>query len=148
MLAGSLALAGCGSAVREAGDAVETPEQQIAVVREWLDLLSAGDVDRAAVLFAVPARFRNGGPTVVIRSAADAIAVTGGLPCGARLTDAALEDGYVVYEAELVERPGGDCGDGVGGTVRGAVRVQDGRMLEWVRLPDAPSSPQLDGDVI
>lgn len=119
--------------VRATGPGV--PEQ-VAVVRRWLDALSAGRVDAAARLFAVPSRFQNFRSLALIRNRGQALAVTASLPCGARMTKAGGANGFVVYEARLTERPGGDCGAGVGGVVRGAVLVRDGRMAEWYRLPD------------
>jgi hypothetical protein len=110
--------------------------EDVAVVRSWLVELSRGQVKRAAQRFALPARFQNFGAVAVIRTPLQALAITASLPCGARMTAAGGANGFVVYEARLIERPGGDCGAGVGGIVRGAVRVRDGRMTEWYRLPD------------
>ena len=114
----------------------EAPAPEEAVVRGWLEALSAGRVRQAARLFAVPSRFQNFSSVARIRSARQALVVTASLPCGAEVMEVGAADGFVVYEAELTERPGGACGQGVGGVVRGAVRVEDGRMTEWYRLPD------------
>lgn len=122
----------------------QAPAADVAVVRDWLDELSRGETVRAAERFGLPARFQNGTTLAVIRTRAQAVAVTEALPCGARFLRAGAANGFVVYEARLVQRPGGDCGSGVGGTVRGAVLVRDGRMIEWYRLPDTGSAPRGD----
>jgi hypothetical protein len=119
--------------LRADGDA---PAPEEAVVRGWLEALSAGRVAQAARLFAVPSRFQNFSTVARIRTPRQALAVTASLPCGAEVTEIGGAEGFVIYEAELTDRPGGDCGQGVGGVVRGAVRVEDGRMTEWYRLPD------------
>lgn len=130
--------------LRADGDA---PEEDVQVVRSWLEELSAGEVERAATRFAIPARFQNFSSVAVIRTRAEALAVTDSLPCGAEMTEAGGADGFVVYEARLTERPGGACGAGTGGVVRGAVLVRDGRMVEWYRLPDR-SRPRSGEQVI
>lgn len=123
------------------------PAGQVRVVRAWLVELSSGEVARAARRFAVPSRFQNFTSVALIRSRRQALAVSDSLPCGARMTTAGGASGFVVYEARLTERPGGACGAGVGGVVRGAVRVRGGRMQEWYRLPDR-SSPRRGEAVI
>lgn len=119
--------------LRATGDA---PAGDVTVVRSWLEELSAGRVAQAAERFAIPARFQNFASVALIKTPAQALAVTSSLPCGARMTESGGADGFVIYEARLTDRPGGACGDGVGGVVRGAVLVRDGRMIEWYRLPD------------
>jgi hypothetical protein len=119
--------------LRAAGEA---PEDDVTVVRSWLEELSAGEVARAASRFGLPARFQNLGSVALIRTREQAVAVTDSLPCGALMTESGAANGFVVYEARLTDRPGGGCGQGVGGIVRGAVLVRDGHMIEWYRLPD------------
>jgi hypothetical protein len=119
--------------LRATGDAAA---DDVDVVRSWFEELSAGEVPRAAARFGLPARFQNFDLVVVMETPAEALLVTDSLPCGARMTKAGGADGFVIYEARLVDRPGGGCGDGVGGVVRGAILVRDGRMTEWYRLPD------------
>ncbi|MFL5844991.1 MAG: hypothetical protein ACJ762_09885 [Solirubrobacteraceae bacterium] len=119
--------------LRAVGDA---PEEDVAVVRGWLDELSRGEVQKAARRFGLPARFQNIASVALIKTPEQALAVTDSLPCGARMTEAGGAAGFVIYEARLTDRPGGDCGQGVGGVVRGAVLVRDGHMIEWYRLPD------------
>jgi len=119
--------------VRATGPA---PADEVAVVRSWLDELRAGHIVAAAQRFGLPARFQNFTSVALIHTHRQAVAVTGSLPCGARMTRAGGANGFVVYEARLTERPGADCGAGAGGVVRGAVLVRGGHMLEWYRLPD------------
>lgn len=108
------------------------------VVRRWMDELRQGEIEQAAARFALPARFQNLGAVTQIHSRPQALAVTESLPCGARVTEVGGANGYVVYEADLTDRPGGDCGTGVGGRVAGAILVRDGEIVEWYRLPDRP----------
>lgn len=118
------------------------PAAEVRVVRAWLDELSRGQVARAARRFALPARFQNLASIALIRTRTQAEAITASLPCGAHLTRTGAAGGYVVYEARLTNRPGGACGVGVGDVVRGAIRVRDGRITEWYRLPDRSRSPR------
>lgn len=125
------------------------PPREAAVVRRWLAAITHGRVRRAAAMFALPARFQNFGTIARLRTRAQARAITAGLPCGAvflRAGGGGHARGFVVYDARLVERPGGSCGTGVGGIVRGAVRVRGGRIAEWYRLPDLQLPPQLEND--
>src|SRR4051812_1088471 len=110
--------------------------QDVRVVRAWLDRLRRGDVKGAARLFAVPSRFQNISSIQIIESRHDAELINASLPCGARLVSAGAAGGFVVYRAELTERPGGACGSGAGDPVRGAIRVRAGHIVEWYRLPD------------
>jgi hypothetical protein len=112
------------------------PAQDVRVVRAWLDRLRHGDVTGAAELFAVPSRFQNISSIQIIHSRLDAERINASLPCGARLVSAGGAGGFVVYRAELTERPGGTCGSGAGDPVRGAIRVRAGHIVEWYRLPD------------
>jgi len=129
------------------------PAADLKVVRAWFGRLAAGDPEGAARLFATPARFQNVDAIIRVRDYADAIAVTATLPCGAALRKTTGANGYVVYDAVLTERPGGSCGTGAGGRVRGAIRVEHGRITEWYRLPDtdpghAAQAPEATGPVV
>jgi hypothetical protein len=112
------------------------PAQEVRVVRDWLDRLRRGDVEGAARLFAVPSRFQNISSIQIIHSLHDAELINASLPCGARLVSAGGAGGFVVYRAELTERPGGSCGAGTGDPVRGAILIRAGHIVEWYRLPD------------
>jgi hypothetical protein len=118
------------------------PRAKAAVVRAWLDLLRRGRIRAAAGLFDIPARFQNLSTVAIIATPVQALAITRSLPCGARLLRVGGgTHGFVVYEARLTDRPGGACGSGAGGIVRGAILVRGGRIVEWYRLPDEESPP-------
>ena len=46
------------------------------------------------------------------------------LPCGAVATAMGGAGAYTIVKFRLTKRPGGVCGSGVGGTARGAIRVE------------------------
>ena len=70
------------------------------------------------------------------------IAVNTSLTCGAVATAMGGAGAYTIVEFRLTKRPGGVCGSGVGGTARGAIRVERRLIKEWYRLPDQPSAQQ------
>ena len=116
------------------------------VIREWSDTLRRGDVAGAARLFAIPSEVANGTPPVRLATEAQARSFNESLPCGARLLGTRREKGYTVARFRLTERPGGDCGAGVGDTASTAFRVRDGRIVEWLRVPeDGSSEPPVPG---
>jgi hypothetical protein len=109
------------------------------VIRRWLAALNRGDVTRAAHFFALPSKFQNTGtPVLTVDSERERIAVNLSLTCGARAIETGGAGRYTIVTFRLVERPGGDCGTGTGGTARGAILVSRGRIREWYRLPDEP----------
>ncbi|MBB4662343.1 hypothetical protein [Conexibacter arvalis] len=115
-------------------------------IRTWADTLRRGDVAGAARSFARGSRVVNGGRPLLLDSRADALAFNRSLPCGAVVT--AVEPsahGFVLATFRLTERPGpGDCGDGTGRTARVAVRVDEGRISDWIRLEEIPQTPEDD----
>jgi hypothetical protein len=111
----------------------------VRVIRRWLAALDRGNVTRAAHFFALPSKFQNTGtPVLTIDTERERIAVNLSLTCGARAIRTGGAGPYTIVTFRLVERPGGDCGAGTGGTARGAIRVGGGRIREWYRLPDQP----------
>jgi hypothetical protein len=109
------------------------------VIRRWLAALNRGDVTKAAHFFALPSRFQNTGtPVLTVDSERERIAVNLSLTCGARAIETGGAGRYTIVRFRLIERPGGDCGTGTGGTARGAILVARGRIREWYRLPDDP----------
>jgi hypothetical protein len=111
------------------------------VIRRWLAALNRGDVTRAAHFFALPSKFQNTGtPVLTVDSERERIAVNLSLTCGARAIETGGAGRYTIVTFRLIERPGGDCGTGVGNTARGAIRVARGRIREWYRLPDEPGA--------
>jgi hypothetical protein len=106
------------------------------VIRRWSDTLRRGDVPGAARLFAVPATVANGTPPERLRNVGEVRAFNESLPCGARLLRTRRARGYTIATFRLTDRRGGDCGDGAGATASTAFKVRDGRIVEWLRVPD------------
>ena len=112
------------------------------VINNWLKALSHGDVKRAAHYFALPSKFQNATPVLTVNSEQERIAVNVSLSCGAVATEMGAAGVYTIVTFRLTKRPGGNCGTGVGGTVRGAIRVERRKIKEWYRLPDKPGGQQ------
>jgi hypothetical protein len=112
------------------------------VINAWLRALRRGDVKRAAHYFALPSKFQNVTPVLTVDSERERIAINLSLPCGAKAVDMGAAGPYTIVTFKLTKRPGGDCGSGVGGTARGAIRVERGKIKEWYRLPDEPGGDQ------
>jgi hypothetical protein len=116
------------------------------VIRTWADTLRAGDVEAAARLFALPARVANGEPPLSLTTRAAVEAFNASLPCGARLVRTRRRGRYTIATFRLTERPGGDCGAGVGDIAATAFRLRGGKIVEWLRVrtssdPAAPPPP-------
>ena len=138
----AVALASCGGGGDDERPAADrAAEGDTRVIRGWVAALRDGDVERAAGFFALPSRVQNGTPVVTLRSRRDAILFNEALPCGAVLTEARPHAGFVITRVRLTRRPGADCGTGVGGSARNAIRVRGGKIVEWYRLPDEPRAP-------
>jgi limonene-1,2-epoxide hydrolase len=112
------------------------------VINNWLKALRRGDVKRAAHYFALPSKFQNATPVLTVNSEQERIAVNVSLSCGAVATEMGGAGVYTIVKFRLTKRPGGNCGTGVGGTVRGAIRVERHKIKEWYRLPDQPGGQQ------
>lgn len=116
----------------------------VKVIKAWSGSLREGDVVGAARLFALPSEFVNGAgvaPVLVIRTFAQAVAVSETLPCGARFLSADQRGRYVNALFRLTARsgPGGsDCAGGAGATARTNFLIVGGRIVAWVRAPDDP----------
>jgi hypothetical protein len=117
-------------------------EESRRVINGWLRALRRGDVKRAAHYFALPSKFQNITPVLTVNSERERIAINLSLPCGAKAIDMGGAGAYTIVTFRLTKRPGGDCGKGVGGTARGAIRVEHGKITEWYRLPDEPGGQQ------
>ena len=132
-------LAACGGDDNKFGDT--SSRSPAAVIRDWADTLRAGDVRGAAEFFALPSVVANGTPPIILRTRADARRFNEELPCGARLLRTSSAAGYTTAVFRLTERPGpGTCGTGTGMTARTTFVVRHGKILEWRRVADAPSS--------
>jgi hypothetical protein len=110
----------------------------VGVIRTWADTLRAGDPDSAARFFAVPVRIANGTPPLTLHSSLAVRAFNESLPCGARLLRTRRKGRYIVATFRLTNRPGGDCGSGVGDTAATAFRLRHGKIVEWLRVPTPP----------
>ena len=124
----------------------------IKVIRLWSDALRRSDVDRASSFWAVPSKVQNGTPVLTLATAADVRVFNGSLSCGSMLTSAlGARNGFTIAVFKLTRRPGADCGTGTGAHARTAIRVRNGKIAEWYRLPDdsnaplpAPQAPQAE----
>ena len=112
------------------------------VINDWLKALRQGDVKRAAHYFALPSKFQNATPVLTVNSERERIAVNISLSCGAVATEMGAAGVYTIVTFRLTKRPGGNCGTGVGGRARGAIRVERHKIKEWYRLPDQPGGQQ------
>lgn len=133
---------------RSVGPADQEPEPgAVRVITAWADTLRRGDVPGAATYFALPSTVSNGTAPIRIKTRAEAEFFNRTLPCGAKVvaTEPSAH-GFVIATFELTERPGaGNCGDGVGGRARTAFLVRDGKITDWLRVPDgaAAEDPEL-----
>ncbi len=110
------------------------------VIRGWSRALGRGDVRRAAWFFALPSRVRNGA-SLVLDTPGKRVLFNAALPCGARPTKLErAQDGYTIVDYQLGDRPGpGGSTGGCAGPARTAIRVRDGRIVDWYRLENPPS---------
>lgn len=114
----------------------------IKVIRLWSEALRRSDVALAASFWAVPAKVQNGTPVLTLATAAQVRAFNGSLPCGSMLTSGlGAPRGFTIAIFRLTRRPGADCGTGTGQHARTAIRVRNGKIAEWYRLPDDPNAP-------
>lgn len=128
-LAVVMACAGCGSAT------------DASVIRGWARALSAGELDKAASYFALPAIIQNATPPARITRRAQAREFNQLLPCGARLLATARHGAYTYATFRLTNRVGGNCGSGIGAVAATAFRIRDGKIAEWRRLPNPGEQP-------
>jgi len=117
---------------------------QTRVIRAWSDALRAGDVAGASAVWAVPSKVQNGTPVLTLPDRAAVRLFNGSLPCGSIVIAAggAAHD-FTIAEVHLTQRKGASCDAKPGATARTAIRVRDGRIVEWYRLPDDPDAPGL-----
>ena len=139
--------AGCGSeqtttisaATDEASKAPDVGDanpDDVQVIEDWSDALRQGDVKAAAGYFAIPSTAENGPLLTKIGSTEDAIAFNDSLPCGAEVISARTEGDLTTATFRLTDRPGGDCGAGIGGKASTSFDIQDGKIVEWRRIDD------------
>ena len=142
-LLAACALASCGGNGQPAP--VEQPQVSTdeKVIRGWTDDLRRGDEAAAAARFALPAVVANGTRPVEITTRAGLRAFHDTLTCGAELVGTEPHHGLTIARFRLTDRPGGSCGDGVGGYAAAAFEIEDGRIVRWLRIedPGAESTP-------
>jgi hypothetical protein len=112
----------------------------VGVIRAWSTALRRGDVAGAARYFALPSVFINGAAGVItIHTEAQARAANATLPCGAVLISASRRGRFVSALFRLTNRPGANagCGSGTGQLARTDFVIADGRILDWIRAPQA-----------
>ena len=143
LLCALILLASCGG-----GDSSDDEHAQLGVIEGWVEALAGGDVGAAAGYFAVPSVVENGTPPLTLRSREDVQAFNRSLPCGATLVKALPRGRLIVATFRLRERPGGDCGDGVGLLARTAFLIRDGKIAEWRRLPNPSQNPPNNGPIV
>jgi len=139
-----LALAACGGGDATAPsaegsndtepDVVAADPDDVAVITGWVDTLATGDVEGAARYFALPSIAENGPLVVRIRTLEDAVSFNETLPCGAELISAETVGDFTAATFRLLERPGGNCGAGTGGTAATSFVIEDGKIVEWRRV--------------
>jgi hypothetical protein len=162
----TLALAACGDSAKEAKAPATTPRTgprsplelpanvplkparaaaaaDARVVRAWSAAMRAGDVHAASALWSVPSKVQNGTPVLTLSSRAEVLFFNGSLPCGSSVSSVGGAKGFTITTFRLTERKGGDCDATTGATARTAIRVRNGKIAEWYRLPDDPDAPGL-----
>jgi hypothetical protein len=117
---------------------------QAKVIRAWSDALRAGDVAAASAVWGVPSKVQNGTPVLKLPNRSAVRLFNGSLPCGSVVTAAGgAPHGFTIAKVRLTQRKGARCDAQPGATARTAIRVRDGRIVEWYRLPDDPDAPGL-----
>lgn len=143
----AFALASCGSGnSTSAGTATDSTTADtagadpadLAVIEGWAGALAKGDVEVAAGYFAIPSTTENGPVLIKINSRADAIEFNRSLPCGASVISAQTTGDFTTATFKLADRPGGDCGSGVGANATTSFEIQDGKIVEWRRIDGQP----------
>ncbi|MEA2143382.1 MAG: hypothetical protein QOI64_1812 [Solirubrobacteraceae bacterium] len=143
----ALLLAACGAENRGQAGTVALHDSRagesaaVRVIRLWSDALRRSDVERASSLWAIPSKVQNGTPVLTLETAATVRLFNDSLSCGSKLVSARAHHGFTIAVFRLTQRPGAQCGSGTGHVARTAIRVRDGKIAEWYRLPDDPGAP-------
>ena len=150
LAAALLALAGCGDSGSDQTASTATvpggaDAGDVEVIAGWVDALRTGNPEAAANYFALPSVIQNGTKPIELDSASDILAFNQSLPCGAKLVSATTEGQVTTATFELTDRPGGDCGSGVGLEAVTAFVIEDGKIVHWSRVPGPDDGPQAPG---
>jgi hypothetical protein len=106
------------------------------VIKGWSDALRAGHVNAASSYFSIPSVVFNQGQAF-LTSRAQIVGFNRALPCGAKLLSARRGPQHAVLGTfRLTQRPGGDCGTGVGGLAAVRFLVRRHLIIEWLRADD------------
>ena len=144
-LLAACALTACGNEAPPKAPAKPQVSADERVIRAWTDDLRRGDEAAAAARFALPATVANGTKPLTLATREQILAFQDSLTCGAVVVATERHQGLTLTRFRLTERPGGACGDGVGGYAAAAIEVEDGRIVRWLRIedpePPAPSGP-------
>ncbi len=141
-LLAACSLAACGEDdARPKAAAPPTASSDERVIRAWTDELRRGDEAAAANRFALPAVVANGTKPLELTTRAQIRAFQDSLTCGAVLVDSEPHHGLTIARFRLTDRPGGDCGDGVGGYAAAAFEIKGGRIVRWLRIEDPATAP-------
>ena len=137
----ALALAACGGS---GADAPKPAKNEVSgderVIRAWSEDLRRGDESAAVARFALPAIVANGTPPVKLTTREELGAFHDTLTCGAVLVGTERHHGLTLARFRLTERPGGRCGDGVGGSAFAAFEIKGDRIVRWLRIEEPESS--------
>ena len=136
---------GCGGDGDD--DSEPSVDDDAAAITAWAETLAGGDASGAAQFFALPSVAENGLIEIQIETLEDAVAFNESLPCGAEVVSTEDGgDGTTIARFTLTERPGGNCGPGVGGSASTAFLIEDGKITEWRRVPnEGEEEPALPG---
>ena len=141
----AIALASCGSGDSASATGPSTASADpadVEVIEGWAGALADGEVEAAADYFAIPSTAENGTLLTKIDSRTDAIAFNESLPCGGEVVSAQTAGDFTTATFELSDRPGGDCGQGAGGTASTAFQIEDGKIVEWRRIDGLPPAAE------
>lgn len=130
-----------------AADVSDADPDAVEVIDNWAKALTKGDTEAAADYFALPSTAENGPQLIKIKQASQAKFFNESLPCGAVLTKAVTEGEFTTATFKLTERPGGDCGQGTGGTAQTSFVIKDGKITDWRRVGEQPTSPDESGQI-
>ncbi len=108
------------------------------VLEGWAAAVRAGDPDRAARYFAVPAIVAQSMP-VELQTREQVRKFNDELPCGAKLLEVQHDGRYVVGTFRLTQRVGRSCAT-AGQLVRVAFVIRQRHFTEWRQVPDAPGA--------
>ena len=104
----------------------------------WAAAVRAGDPDRAARYFAVPAIVAQSMP-VELQTREQVRKFNDELPWGAKLLEVQHDGRYVVGTFRLTQRVGRSCTT-AGQLVRVAFVIRQRHFTEWRQVPDAPGA--------